>query len=467
MRLPMSPIDSMFLLGESREHPMHVGGLILLQPPPGGDARSLRALFDAALAGDDLAPLWRRRAVRSLATLGMWAWEDDPHFDLEHHVRRDALPRPGGIAELRALVSRLHSTLLDRSRPLWEMHLIEGLADGRYAIYTKIHHALADGVGAMRLLHRALSSDADRTDMPAPWARFPSADPPHSAVGTALDLPSMTVRAVRGVVDEAAGMVPALVGTVDRALRGRGGAVSLTAPRTMLNVSIAGGRRFAAHDWSLTRLRRVAEAAGATVNDVVLAMSAGALRAYLLDHEALPDDPLVAMVPVSLRRGKTTEGGNDVGVLMCPLATHVDDSAARLAAIRDAMVDGKESMRGRSQTALLATSALGMAPLAVGVLTGNRAVVRPPFNVIVSNVPGPVEPLYWNGARVDALYPLSVPVDGQALNITCTSTDDRIAFGLTSCSRSVPQLDRLIAHLDDELAALERTVGVAGADGDR
>ncbi|WP_342661205.1 Putative diacylglycerol O-acyltransferase [Rhodococcus ruber] len=467
MRLPMAPTDSMFLLGESREHPMHVGGLILLQPPPGGDARTLRTLFDAALARDDVASLWRRRAVRSLTTFGMWAWEDDPHFDLEYHVRRDALPQPGGNAELRALVSRLHSTLLDRSRPLWEMHLIEGLADGRYAIYTKIHHALADGVGAMRLLHRALSADPDRTDMPTPWSPFPSPDPVHSAVGTALDLPGVTVRAVRGVIGETVGMVPAVVGTVDRALRGRGGAMSLAAPRTMFNVSIAGGRRFAAHDWSLVRLRRVAEAARATVNDVVLAMSAGALRAYLLEHEALPDDSLVAMVPVSLRREKTTEGGNDVGVLMCPLATHLDDSAARLLAVRDAMVDGKQSLRGRSQTALLTVSALGMAPLAVGVLTGNRAVVRPPFNVIVSNVPGPTEPLYWNGARVDALYPLSVPVDGQALNITCTSTDDRIAFGLTSCSRSVPRLDRLLGHLDDELTALERAFGVPAAGHDR
>ncbi len=144
IRPPMSPTDSMFLLGESRDHPMHVGGLLLFRPPEGGDADDVRAAFDKALREPDADPLWRRRAVRSISTFGQWAWEDDRDFDLSHHVRLDALPAPGGLDELWNLVSRLHGTLLNRDRPLWEMHLIEGLADGRYAVYTKIHHALAD-----------------------------------------------------------------------------------------------------------------------------------------------------------------------------------------------------------------------------------------------------------------------------------------------------------------------------------
>ena len=171
MRLPMSPTDSMFLLGESRDHPMHVGGLLLLQPPEGHKAIDLRSMFAEALAREEPAgALWRKRPTRSLFTLGQWAWEDDPRFSIDYHVRFNALPAPGTMDDLWELVSRLHASLLDRTRPLWEMHLIEGLADGRYALYVKIHHALADGVGAMRLLRRALTTDPERTGMPAPWA---------------------------------------------------------------------------------------------------------------------------------------------------------------------------------------------------------------------------------------------------------------------------------------------------------
>ena len=452
IRPPMSPTDSMFLLGESRDHPMHVGGLLLFRPPEGGDADDVRAAFDKALREPDADPLWRRRAVRSISTFGQWAWEDDRDFDLSHHVRLDALPAPGGLDELWNLVSRLHGTLLNRDRPLWEMHLIEGLADGRYAVYTKIHHALADGVGAMKLLRRALSPDLERTGMPAPWAPV---DAPVHTRDSRVALPTAALRTVRTVLSEAGGLVPALAGTVERAVRGRGGSLSLAAPNTVINVPISGARRCAARSWPLKRLRAVATASDVTVNDVVLAMSSGALRSYLLDQDALPDRSLVAMVPVSLRPDKECSG-NQVGVLMCNLATDTDDPAERLRTIRESTTQGKDAMRGMPAVSRLATSALGVAPLAVGMAIGNRALPRPPFNIIVSNVSGAAHPLYWNGARVDAVYPLSVPVDGQALNITCTSTDDDIAFGLTSCSRTVPRLEPLLDLLDAELDSLER-----------
>ncbi|WP_257605824.1 wax ester/triacylglycerol synthase family O-acyltransferase [Rhodococcus sp. LW-XY12] len=453
MRPPMSPTDSMFLLGESRDHPMHAGGLILLRPREGTTAADLGALFTAAAEDGEVAPLWRKRAVRSLGTFGQWAWEEDGNFDLPYHVRRNALPQPGGLDELWDLVSRLHSTLLDRSRPLWQMHVIEGLADGRLAVYTKIHHALADGVGAMKLLRRALSPDSEQTDMPAPWSLFDAPSRSHSS-GTALDLPEAAMQAVRTATSEVTGFVPALAGTVNRALRGGGGSLSLAAPNTMINVPISGTRRFAARSWTLTRLRAVSRAADATVNDVVLAMSSGALRAFLSEQGALPDKSLVAMVPMCLRPDKDC-AGNELGVLMADMGTDLADPADRLARVSASTTQGKASMQGMSSLSRLAASALGVAPLAVGILTRNRALPRPPFNVIVSNVPGAPDPLYWNGARVDAVYPLSVPVDGQALNITCTSTDDAIAFGLTSCSRSLPQLQPLLDHFHTALGELE------------
>ena len=457
MLLPMPPTDAVFLLGETREQPMHVGSLQLFVPPDGATAIDVRAMFDAAIEQDEVAPLFQRRARRSITSLGQWGWEPDGLFDLEHHVRRSALPQPGRVLELLALCSRLHSTLLDRKRPLWEMHLIEGLADGRYAAYFKVHHALVDGVSALRLLNRMMSPDPDERDMKPPWAALPRKRRQRED-GARTDVARDALR----LVGETVGLGPALVRTVQRAIREQTGTMSLSAPKSMLNVPITGARRFAAQSWPMERIRRVGKATDSTVNDVVLAMCAGALRRYLLGMDALPDSPLIAMVPVSLHGEDTgsSDGGNAVGTVMCNLATHVADPAERLVAINRSMQEGKEALKSMTPMQILLMSAIGVSPLAILPALGLSGSVRPPFNLVISNVPGPREPLYWNGARLDGLYPLSIPLDGQALNITCTSYSHEIAFGLTGCRRTVPHLQRLLGYLDDELAALEESAGI-------
>jgi diacylglycerol O-acyltransferase len=464
MLLPMSPTSSMFLLAEGRAHPMHVGGLQLFQPPDGADALDVRAMFEEAMASSEVAPLFRKRPRRSLTSLGQWGWQPDENFDLEHHVRFNALPQPGRVLELLALCSRLHSTLLDRHRPLWELHLIEGLADGRYALYFKVHHAMVDGVSALRVLSRILSEDPDERDMPAPWAADPGTPRP-----SGMPSPQELTRTVlHGAVDLAAA-IPAVVRLLDRGFDTADGAVPLLAPKSMLNMPITGARRFAAQSWPIERIRRVGKASDTTVNDVVLAMCAGALRTYLTGLDALPDEPLIAMVPVSLH---TTDshtgdahsgdgGGNAIGAVLCNLGTDLADPAERLRTVHTSMHRGKQSMAGLSQLQILALSAVTMSPIALGLALRNHGRVRPPFNLIISNVPGPQRPMYWNGARLDGLYPLSIPIDGQALNITCTSYSDELAFGLTGCRRSVPHLQQLLGHLDEELLALERAAGVA------
>jgi diacylglycerol O-acyltransferase len=407
------------------------------------------------VAKDEVAPLFQKRPKRSITTLGQWAWEQDRMFDLEHHVRRSALPQPGRILELLQLGSRLHSTLLDRHRPLWEMHLIEGLADGRYGVYFKVHHSLVDGVSALRLLNRTMSTDPDERGMPAPWAPRPPRNRPPRAGSSRPDLGKL--------VSETFGMVPALARTINRALTEQTGVMSLSAPKSMFNVPITGARRFAAQSWPIERIRRIGKASDATVNDVVLAMCSGALREYMRSMDALPDSPLIAMVPVSLHGeegGSADGGGNNIGVVMCNLGTHLPDAGERLAAVHRSMEQGKDALRAMTPTQILAMSALGISPLAVWPLLRLTGTVRPPFNLVISNVPGPRTPLYWNGARLDGLYPLSIPLEGQALNITCTSYSDEIAFGLTGCRRTVPHLQRLLGYLGAELDALEEAVGV-------
>jgi diacylglycerol O-acyltransferase len=447
----MPPTDAMFLIPESREQPMHVGSLQLFQPPAGAGPDFLTDLYREALLVTSIAAPFRKRAVRGLGTAGQWSWEDDEAIDLEHHVRHSALPRPGRVRELLALTSRLHGTPLDRQRPLWEAHLIEGLADGRFAVYTKLHHAVMDGISAARLMERSLSTDPDKRDTPMPFADRPK--PPREGGG--FDLLGLLTGGLKAAV-ETVGLVPHLAHAAEQALRQTGGPLPGTAPRTMLNVPITGSRRFAADSWDLDRIKAVAKAADATVNDIVLAMSATALREYLLSQDALPSSPLIAMTPVSLREAGDDSGGNAVGAILADLGTHLDDPAGRLVTVRDSMRQGKAGLKGLSQLQIAALSAATMSPLLLNSLVGVPRFVRPPFNLVISNVPGPRDALYWNGAKLDQSYPLSIPSQGQALNITVTSYDGRMHFGLVGCRRSVPHLQQLLAGLEDGLAQLEK-----------
>jgi diacylglycerol O-acyltransferase len=446
----VAPSDAMFLIPENRDQPMHVGSLQLFESPPGAGPDSLGELYRQALQVQDVAPVFTKRPVRGLSTLGQWAWVQDDAIDLEHHVRHSSLPRPGRVRELLALTSRLHGSLLDRRRPLWEMHLIEGLEDGRFAVYTKLHHSLMDGISGLRLLERSLSTDPATRGLPMPFARRPSGP----REGSGLDLAGLVGTGVRAAAD-AVGLAPRLAHLAEDALRSQGAAMPGQAPRSVLNVPISGSRRFAADSWELDRVRAVATAAEATINDVILAMSAGALRDYLLSLDALPDDPLVAMTPVSLRTGDD-EGGNAVGAILASLGTDLADPEQRLLAVRESMRAGKATLAGLSPLQVTALSALTMSPLLLNTLLGVPRFLRPPFNLVISNVPGPPSPLYWNGARLDGMYPLSIPTAGQALNITVTSYAGRLQFGLTGCRRALPHLQRLLVGLDDALGHLEK-----------
>ena len=467
MPAPLDPTSVGFLMAENRTMPMHVGGLALYQKPEDAGRNYTRDLYQQMLDVDQIAPLFLKHPRRSLKTAGQWVWAEDEEFDIEHHVRHSALPKPGRVRELLELCSRLHGTRLARERPLWEAHLIEGLRDGRIAIYTKIHHALVDGVSAMRLLQSVMSTDPDKRDLPPPWAaRKPAAaSRAHDEAEHGLaDVPLDAMRTAMGITAEAAGLPGALIKTLSAGIRDETSALSLHAPRTMFNTTITGSRRFAAQGWPLQRLRGISEASGTTLNDVVLAMCSGAVRAYLLDHDALPDTTLVSMVPVGLNAksagSASDKGGNAVGAVMVKLGTDLADPADRLKQIHQSMLSGKRALGSMTPVQILAMSAIGMAPSIVTPMLRLHGILRPPFNLIISNVPGPKKPLYMNGAKMVGTYPLSIPIQGMALNITCNSYDRDMEFGLTGCRRSVPHLQRLLTHLDDEVAALEKAAGV-------
>lgn len=465
MLLPMSPTDSVFLSVESAQTPMHVGGLELFEPAADNSAAEVFEHLSSGHAIDDVAPLFKKRARRSLSSAGQWAWEEDRQFDLRHHVRHNSLPAPGRVLELLALCSRLHSSLLDRQRPLWELHFIEGLADGRFAIYLKVHHALLDGVSAQRLLQKILTKDPAARGLPPLWANRPGSARPappkdaHAQPGPE-ELVANALRAAREVAADVAGLPSALVRTLNRGLQSQSAPISFAAPRSILNVPISGSRRFAAQSWPLERFHRIRRGAGCTVNDVVLAACSGALRTYLSSLDALPEAPLIAMVPVALRvRDRNRESGNAIGAVMCDLGTQLAEPADRLRTVRRSMKEGKQALSELSPLQIVAMTGLGMSPLMLQSIPGYSELVRPPFNLIISNVPGARTPLYLNGARLDGLYPLSIPYHGQALNITCTSYASELSFGLTGCRRAVPHLQRMLGYLEDELTALEQAVG--------
>jgi len=450
----ISPVDSMFLLAESREHPMHVGGLQLFEPPEGAGPDFLRDIYQGLIASEDVTPTFRKHPAELLGGIANLTWAFDRDIDLEYHVRRSALPSPGRVRELLELTSRMHGTLLDRHRPLWESHLVEGLDDGRVAIYTKIHHALIDGVSAIRIMRRALATDPDDTTARIMWGTNgrPS--------GSRKARPSRFGEVVK-IAESIAGLGPSALFLAQKGLFEQQLTLPFGAPRTILNVPIGGARRCAAQSWPIARFAAIKQAAGVTLNDVVLAVCGGALRAYLLEQNALPDRPLIAMVPVSLRDDDSS-GGNQVGALLASLATDLDDPAKRLAEVSTSMHDNKEVFRQLPKLQQIALSAFNVSPLLLSMLAPSIGSAAPPFNLVISNVPGSRDPLYWNGARLDGNYPLSIALDGQALNITLSNNADNLDFGLVGCRRSVPSLQRMLGHLDDSLGELERAVGTAG-----
>ncbi len=455
----LSLVDDTFLRLESRRQPLHIGMLMLFEPPADAPADFAAQLAEKLKQSTRAVPPFNQRLERRR---GMHYWVEDDDFDLTHHFVHMSLPKPGRIRELLGVVSRVHSVHLDRAYPLWRLYLIEGIEDGRIAVYLKIHHSVVDGVGGIRMLMQSMSKDRSvSAKMPPPW----------EIGATKRKMQSMPVpvpmveslNAVRLMAREGLRSAMPVLRRVRETMRevrsgDRDIALAGDAPRCVLNSKVSATRRFAAQQYSTARMRAVGKEAGATLNDVVLAMCGGALRRYLMTLGQLPDKPLIAGVPISIRRDDTMSG-NEVAFTIAHLATNVEDPLERLHAIKRCMDKNKEQLQGFSPAQVMAYAAMMLMPGSLATLLGLKADSAL-GSVVVSHVPGPREDIFWQGARLTGLYPASLLFDTLALNITVISRHDYVDFGLIACRKSVPQAQRLLEHLEDELVALENRVGL-------
>jgi diacylglycerol O-acyltransferase / wax synthase len=479
----LSSLDTQFLHVESATTTGHVGGVLILDPStaPSGQLtlEDLRALYEARL---HLAAPLHERLVEVPLGLGNPYWVHDPDFDLEYHLREVALPQPGSPKQLGEQVSRIHARPLDRSRPLWEAYLIHGLEHGSVALYAKVHHAAIDGFSGAEILATILDVTVEPRTVDPPDAEWDAGRLPDPVLlaarglassvirsGRALtllprslphlaDLPGAKnvpgVRTVSDLTDSAVSLVTR--GTPSsRSEKGR----YLSVPRTPFNGHITAHRRFAYGSVPLDEVKQVKNAFGLTVNDVVMAMTTGALRRWLLEHDSLPPIPLVSAVPVSIRaEGDKGSLGNHISVMLAQLPTQLADPEERLRAVAAAMSEAKAEFEAVPATILADVSAAiptALAGLASRALFRLVSAPGPPFNLFVSNIPGPQLPLYVAGARVRGIHPVSAVTDlTGGLNITMFSYDGALNFGLIACREMVPDLWRLIDYLAEELDEL-------------
>jgi len=458
----LSPLDVSFLYFEDATTPMHVGGVAVFQAPEEGfDYDALVRLIQDRIP---YVPRYRQKIRWVPGHLANPVWVDDPEFDVSYHVRRSALPRPGTDEQLYELVSRLMSRLLDRNRPLWETYLVEGLTGGRFAVITKTHHAMVDGISAVDIGTVIL----DPTPTPAgpPADRWQPAQEPSwlglvaGAVTDVVSRPGALVDTVRSGVADARATAGKIVGTAGGILAAVRTAAT-PVPDTPLNVRISEQRRYATVRTELDDYKRIRKSHGGTVNDVVLAVVAGALRTWLLTRgEAVTSTTaLRAMVPVSVRGDdESTSLGNRVSSYLVRLPVGEPSPVVRLHQVSYAMRAHKETGQAVGADALVALT--GFAPPTLhglGARVGN-SLSRRLFNLVVTNVPGPQFPLYAGGAEMLSAYPVVPLAKGQAVSIGLTSYNGAVFYGLNADRDAMPDVDVLAQCIDDSLAELLETV---------
>jgi diacylglycerol O-acyltransferase len=449
----LSALDLAFLSLEKQNTPVNVASLAIFQIPKGYKGNFPRDLLDKLEVQPAGPPFNQKLSHVNSAKLPSWV--TDEYFDIHYHVRHSALPKPGKMDDLLELASRLHSRLLDRERPLWEFHLIEGLEGNRFALYMKMHHAAIDGMGGIELMEDCFSLTG-QDEVRAPWAGLKK----HAQLRaeSPMSISEKTAKFAEQVKGRAS-----LVQDLSKMFWGQGlkatgiskntSPVPFTAPKSIFNVPITGARRFAVKSLSLSELKSIGKQANATVNDMVLALCSGALRKYMQDKGALPKKSLIASVPVSVRQMNRT--GNQITYVTANLATDEADIMTRLTKIGASTQDAKEELGAVSSDAATSFAVIAQGLVAVMNQLNMTNLLPPAANVTISNVPGPRQALYFGQAKLQATYPLSVLIDGQSLNITVVSYCDAIDFGLMACRDTIPDIEKIAEYIDEAMDGIK------------
>lgn len=465
----LSGLDASFLHIETPEMPMHVGGLNLFDLPPGYSGNFYEDVKQHVRQRMHLASVFTKKLALIPFDLTNPVWVEDGDIDLDYHVRQITLPKPGTQAQLEAYVGRLHSSLLDRSRPLWEFYVFDGLESGQAAFYSKIHHAALDGQGAAVMAQALLDIGPVPRSIPAPpeRARAPYQPAMRSLLKAAFNNTAQQCwKLVKAVPDAAKVVGSLLVPNKNETSHSFG-----LGPKTMLNVSITNQRSFSTLALPVNEAKEIASAFGGTLNDAVLAICSGALRDFLASKGPVPGKSLIAALPVSLREEGNTELNNQVSMMQMQLFSHIADPAKRIKSIIAASKAMKYTLKNVRNVMPTDFPSLGVPWLMSGLVAlygrSKLADSLPPLaNVCISNVPGPRMPLYLAGARMATNFPVSIVVHGLALNITVQSYNGMLDFGLIACRRALPDvrdLSQLMRQAHQQLLGLARGLAAEAA----
>ena len=452
MSTQLKPLDAVWLMMESDDTPMHVGVLATLRKPRAAADDYLEQWVAQMRESRDIVAPWNRRLVKRQGASIAPRLVEEQDFDLDYHFRHTALPAPGGERELGVVVSRLHSQALDRHRPLWELHLIEGLENGRFAFYLKVHHALVDNVNAIPLLLSWFSESARTRGISPLWSRpinvaYPGSDenpPIGEGMADLMESLGSIGKAASGFFRNAFDR-----GTDSSFLMPRG------TPRSTLNRDINAQRRFATQQFEQQRIEALAAASNSTLNEILAYLCGSSLRRFFKEYNALPEESLVGALPVSLSERSESLPGNAIAGLRVALGTHIGDPLARLQAIKTSMKKVRRDRASLPEEAVTSYVLMRAAPTYASQMPFVGRLVPPIFNLGVSNTPGPDSPRYFNGAPLEAIYPISPLMQFRALSIDCVSYAGTLNIGFTGARDTLPHLQRLAVYMGKALDELE------------
>jgi len=452
----LSPVDVSFLSFESTDTPMHIANLQIYSLPKGADENYIQNLTTLLRDVPELASPFNRVLSIPYPKIKFPKWLKAEDIDMEYHVRHVALPKPGNDETLHTLVSSIHSQSLDRTRPLWEVYVIEGLENNRFALLFKIHHACIDGVGGMRLMQASLSTEKGKNTFQVPWQKSMKKEIKrvrkasfYNFISPMYSEVSKQVKTIPGIIKVLSRMSMVGLSTSHPSL------LPYTAPNSPFNDQISSQRNYAVTSLPLKRVKAVSKKSNSTINDVSVALCSNAIRRYLLEAGSLPTKSMIAQLPVSVRSADSASAGNQFGVILCDMATTEESVSEGLSVISKSTHIAKEYLSSLSSGGLQNLTALVMAPFSISQILGITAKIKPAFNLLISNVPGPRDTLYLNEAKLEAFYPLTLLFQGNVISLVITSYDGNLNFSITGCRDKVPDINLITTFINAAFEALE------------